>query len=174
MKKFYVLLLLILTSGFLNSQLRYTDQLKPTSIFTEAPEDVKNTKPFMRQWWFYEQRAYPDDFIPEDAYRNALSERDQLRINYKQMDIPIFTWVSLGPTPGAYFGYGNISSRIVSGAYDPNNPNVIYIGPANGGVWKSTDGGITWSALTDDQVSMSMGAIAIDPANSNIIYAGTG
>lgn len=174
MNKFYVALFLILTSGLLNSQIRYTDQLKPNSIFTEAPEDIKNTKPFMRQWWFYEQRAYPDDFVPADAYRNALMERDQLRINYKQMDIPNFTWVSLGPTPGAYFGYGNISSRIVTGAYDPNNPNIIYIGPANGGVWKSTNNGVSWMPLTDNEVSMAMGAIAVDPTNSNIIYAGTG
>ena len=80
----------------------------------------------------------------------------------------------LGPTPGAYFNYGNISSRIVSGAFDPTNPNIIYIGPANGGVWKSTDSGSTWNPLTDQQVSLSMGAIEIDPANTNIIYAGTG
>jgi len=176
MNKFYagLLLILVLTSSVLNSQIKYSDQLKPTSIFTEAPEDVKKTKPFMRQWWFFEQRTYPYDFIPEDAYRNALDERNQLRLHNRQMDIPNFSWVSLGPTPGAYFGYGNISSRIVTGAYDPNNPNVIYIGPANGGVWKSTNNGVNWMPLTDDQVSMSMGAIAIDPSNSNIIYAGTG
>ena len=83
-------------------------------------------------------------------------------------------WVSLGPTPGAYFNYGNISSRVVTGAYDPTNPDVLYIGPANGGVWKSTDGGVNWIPLTDNEVSMAMGSIAIDPTNTNIIYAGTG
>ena len=41
----------------------------------------------------------------------------------------------------------------------------MYIGPANGGVWKSTDAGITWIPLTDQQVSLSMGAIEIDPNN---------
>src|SRR5690606_2040500 len=65
-------------------------------------------------------------------------------------------------------------SRIVSGAFDPSNPNVIYIGPANGGVWKSTNSGINWFPLTDHEVSLSMGAIAIDPTNTNIVYAGTG
>lgn len=174
MNKIAAALLIILTTCSLFPQLRYTDQLKPNSIFTEAPDDIKNTKPFMRQWWFYEQRSYPNDFIPENAYENALMEKNQLRMTYEETTIPNFTWVSLGPTPGAYFGYGNISSRIVTGTYDPNNPNIIYIGPANGGVWKSTDNGVTWNPLTDNEVSMAMGAIVVDPTNSNIVYAGTG
>lgn len=174
MNKIAAALLIILTTCSLFPQLRYTDQLKPNSIFTEAPDDIKNTKPFMRQWWFYEQRSYPNDFIPENAYENALMEKNQLRLTYEETTIPNFTWVSLGPTPGAYFGYGNISSRIVTGTYDPNNPNIIYIGPANGGVWKSTDNGVTWNPLTDNEVSMAMGAIVVDPTNSNIVYAGTG
>ncbi|BDQ01589.1 T9SS type A sorting domain-containing protein [Ignavibacterium sp.] len=174
MNKITAALLIILTTCSLFPQLRYTDQLKPNSMFTEAPDDIKNTKPFMRQWWFYEQRSYPNDFIPENAYENALMEKNQLRMTYEETTIPNFTWVSLGPTPGAYFGYGNISSRIVTGTYDPNNPNIIYIGPANGGVWKSTDNGLTWNPLTDNEVSMAMGAIVVDPTNSNIVYAGTG
>lgn len=174
MNKFVAALILLLTTYYSYPQLKYTDQLKPNSIFTEAPDDIKNTKPFMRQWWFFEQRAYPNDFVPENAYENALLEKYQLRLTYEETTIPNFTWVSLGPTPGAYFGYGNISSRIVTGTYDPNNPNIIYIGPANGGVWKSTDNGITWTPLTDNEVSMAMGSIVVDPANSNIVYAGTG
>lgn len=174
MKKIFVLLMIVLLNDLTAPQIKYTDHLKPVSIFTETPDDIKNTKPFMRQWWFYEQRSYPNDFIPENAYENALMEKYQLRLSYQENTVPNFTWVSLGPSPGAYFGYGNISSRIVTGTYDPNNPNVIYIGPANGGVWKSTDNGITWNPLTDNEVSMAMGAIVVDPTNSNIIYAGTG
>jgi photosystem II stability/assembly factor-like uncharacterized protein len=162
-------------------QAQYTDLLKSQSVYTEAPVEVKSRKAFMREWWFYEQRSYPDDFIPVDAYKNSLEQREMLRQSNEQLvltdntfDIPTFNWVSLGPTPGAYFNYGNISSRIVSGAFDPSNSNVIYIGPANGGVWKTTDGGMFWFPLTDQEASLSMGAIAIDPSNTNIIYAGTG
>ena len=59
------------------------------------------------------------------------------------------------------------------------NPNVVYIGGAQGGVWKTTngndaDGAITWTPLTDAQASLAMGAIAIDPNNTQTIYAGTG
>jgi photosystem II stability/assembly factor-like uncharacterized protein len=154
------------------AQIEYSDKLLENSIFTNAPEEVKSKKPFAREWWFYEQRAYPNDFIPEDAYLNALRQRDAQRItNGTARNI---TWVSLGPTPGSYPGYGNISSRIVTGTYHPTNPNIIYIGPANGGVWKSIDAGVNWQPLTDTQPSLAMGAIVLDPANPNIVYAGTG
>lgn len=182
MLRFYslriVLLFLLYTSIMLP---QYSDLLKPQSIFTASPDEVKSRKSLMREWWFYEQRTYPNDFIPIDAYKNSLDQRQTLReynaqlVSSDEIDsIPLFNWVSLGPTPGAYFNYGNISSRIVSGTYDPVNPNIVYVGPANGGVWKSTNSGITWIPLTDQQASLSMGAIEVDPSNTNIIYAGTG
>jgi photosystem II stability/assembly factor-like uncharacterized protein len=163
------------------AQIQYTDLLNQQSIFTDVPDHIKVKKPFMREWWFYEQRAFPENYIPENAYKNSLEQRDALRFSNEQLEltdasfeIPTFNWVSLGPTSGAYFGYGNISSRVVSGAFDPINPNTVYIGPANGGVWKSTNSGLSWQPLTDQQASLSMGAIEVDPNNTNIIYAGTG
>ena len=87
-------------------------------------------------------------------------------------------WTSIGPTPISN-GQTNPQSVPVSGrvnaiAFNPSNSNIIYIGAADGGVWETTDGGTTWTPLTDGQCSMSMGALAIDPVNSNIVYAGTG
>jgi photosystem II stability/assembly factor-like uncharacterized protein len=66
------------------------------------------------------------------------------------------------------------SGRIVGIAPSPTDPNTIYAAAASGGVWKTTDGGGTWLPLTDDQVTLSMGAIALAPSNPNVIYAGTG
>ncbi len=117
----------LILSIFTTAQVQYTDLLKPQSIYTEAPTEVKSRKAFMREWWFYEQRTFPGDFIPVDAYKNSLDQREMLRQSNEQLsltennfNIPTFNWVSLGPTPGAYFNYGNISSRIVSGAFDPS------------------------------------------------------
>lgn len=154
--------------------IRSMDELMPEGIFSQVPDDIRHSKPYLRHRWFYEQRAYPYDYIPEDAYYNSIIQKDNLRNSYNQRDIPSFNWVNLGPTPGYYFAYGNISSRIVTGAYHPTNPNIIYIGPANGGVWKTTDAGSSWLSTTDYEISLSMGAIAIDPVNPEIIYAGTG
>jgi len=154
-------------------QTSYTDILIDNSVYSEAPAEIQQTKPFIRQRWFFEQRAYPYSTIPANAYANAMTERNELRLQNADAMPPV-NWVSLGPTPGYYFNYGNISSRVVTGTFDPSDPSVIYIGPANGGVWKSTDSGVNWTPLTDDQPSMSMGAIAVDPSNTNIVYAGTG
>jgi photosystem II stability/assembly factor-like uncharacterized protein len=173
MKSLFTLLFLLLVAGISFPQINYGDILIENSAYSVAPETIQHTKPFIRERWFFEQRAYPNNYIPVDAYANALQQRDELRQqnSYKMVDA---NWVSLGPTPGYYFSYGNISSRIVTGAFDPLNPNIIYIGPANGGVWKSNDGGVNWTPLTDFMPSLSMGAIAIDPTNTNIVYAGTG
>ena len=178
-KRLLIVISLFILSSIIHAQ--YSDQLNQQSIYTQAPDAIKVKKSFMRQWWFYEQRAYPEQFIPDNAYNNSLEQRDilrdfnaELRSGDNSLNIPAFNWVSLGPTPGAYFNYGNISSRIVAGAYDPDNANIVYVCPANGGVWKSTDSGLSWFPITDQEPSLAMGAIEIDPNNTNIIYAGTG
>ena len=173
-----IISLLCILSFTLNAQtkipIRSSDELMPNSIFSQVPDEIRNSKPYLRYRWFYEQRAFPSDDIPEDAYKNSLDQRDVLRRVMQAKGIPSFNWLSKGPTPGYYSSYGNISSRIVTGAYHPSNPNIIYIGPANGGVWKSTDAGTSWIPKTDNEASLAMGAIVIDPVNPEIIYAGTG
>jgi uncharacterized protein (TIGR03437 family) len=92
-------------------------------------------------------------------------------------------WAPLGPQPivgGQTFGgpRNNVSGRISAIALDPRYDGVtnqtVYVGGAQGGLWKSTDNGANWAPLTDGQPSLAMGAIAIDPKNPNIIFAGTG
>jgi len=69
---------------------------------------------------------------------------------------------------------GQLPGELMQLRLDPANVNVIYVGAAGGGVWKSADGGTTWTALTDSQSTLNTGALAIAPSNSSIIYAGTG
>src|SRR5258708_3601914 len=67
-----------------------------------------------------------------------------------------------------------VSARISSVAVDPGDPKHILVGSGGGGVWESRDDGISWAARTDGQPSLSIGAIAFDPTNPAIVYAGTG
>ena len=56
----------------------------------------------------------------------------------------------------------------------PGDPSVYYAATASGGVWKSTDGGITWTSVFDDQPISSIGSIAVSPSSPNIVYVGSG
>ena len=77
--------------------------------------------------------------------------------------------------------YGKVGGRVTSLATDPGNSSIVYAGTAGGGVWKSTDAGATWSSTSAGQASLAgaqgasaIGALAIDPNNSLIVYAATG
>ena len=87
-------------------------------------------------------------------------------------------WTSLGPQPGVDLNAGmpqsNSSGRVTSIAVDPTSGGqTVFAGTAGGGVWKSTNGGTSWTALTDTQPSMAIGALAID-ATGQELFAGTG
>jgi photosystem II stability/assembly factor-like uncharacterized protein len=56
----------------------------------------------------------------------------------------------------------------------PGDPLIYYVGAASGGIWKTTDGGLTWDPIFDDQPVSSIGALAVAPSDPNIVWAGTG
>lgn len=77
-------------------------------------------------------------------------------------------WRSIGP----YIG-----GRVVTVTGVASNPNLFYAGAVGGGVWKSTDEGITWRNISDGKIpgpSSSIGAIAVAPSDAKVLYAGTG
>ena len=75
-------------------------------------------------------------------------------------------WFPLGPT--------NINGRVKSIAMHRSDSNVLLAGAANGGVWKSTNGGDTWRATWKFEESLAIGGVAMAPSNGNVAYAGTG
>ena len=66
------------------------------------------------------------------------------------------------------------SGRVSDVAIDPSDKRTWYVGASAGGVWKSTNGGISFSPIFDGQGSFSIGALAIDHANPNVVWVGTG
>ncbi len=67
-----------------------------------------------------------------------------------------------------------MSGRIADIALVPDDPATWYVGVGSGGVWKTTNAGTTWTPLFDDQKVYSIGAIALDPSNPNVVWVGTG
>ncbi|GAA4293135.1 hypothetical protein GCM10023086_03710 [Streptomyces venetus] len=82
-------------------------------------------------------------------------------------------WTPVGPGPVLWPNDTN-GGRALAIAVAPTDGNTLYVGTAGGGLWKSTDRGLTWSPKTDFQRSLSIGTVAIDPGNRNHIIAGTG
>ena len=80
-------------------------------------------------------------------------------------------WRELGPAPIHRFGY---TGRVAALALSRSNADTYFAAGASGGVWRSRDGGQSWSARTDRLPTTAMGAIAPDPRNEKIVYAGSG
>lgn len=87
------------------------------------------------------------------------------------------SWVELGPNPipnGQTSPPVPVSGRVSAVEVHPTNPNIVYVGTAQGGVFRSTDGGSSWSAIFDNAQSLAIGALTLAPSNPNILYIGTG
>jgi photosystem II stability/assembly factor-like uncharacterized protein len=74
------------------------------------------------------------------------------------------TWRHIGPE-------GNRVSAVVG---VPGDPRIYYVGAASGGIFKTSDGGVNWQAIFDDQPVASIGSLAVAPSDPNVIWAGTG
>ena len=112
--------------------------------------------------WFMLQRVYPYDDVNPGLYENA---RQSLRERaLSKTSSLVAQWKSIGPS--------NVGGRITSLVLHPTNPKIIYAGAAAGGVWKSMDGGVTWTNVFNG--SASIGSLILSPANPEIVYVGTG
>lgn len=137
---------------------------------------AQTENPRLRIEYFEAQRAYPFVEIPAGALRRARLELERL---FGGLTVPagaaaaangVPFWTELGPgTIG-----GQDAGRLTAIAIDPRDPSTLYVGGAQGGVWKTLDGGASWTPLTDGECSLAMGALALDPVNPDIVYAGTG
>lgn len=76
------------------------------------------------------------------------------------------SWRSIGPA--------NMGGRVADVEGVPGDPNTVYVGSASGGVFKTTDGGVSWTPIFDRQTSISVGDIALEPGNPDVVWVGTG
>src|SRR5947209_14235928 len=67
-----------------------------------------------------------------------------------------------------------MGGRIDDFAVVESNPNIIYVGSASGGVFKTTNGGITWEPLFDDQPVSTIGDVTVAPSDPSIVWGGSG
>jgi hypothetical protein len=157
-----------------------------------------------RSDWFYRGRIVHGK-VSAELRRKAYEEKMRMRAQRatKMTNAAVrasetagptsLPWTPLGPVPLASDASGNgtqnynqVAGRATAVAIDPADPsgNTVYIGGAQGGIWQSTNAAngttnsVTWTAIADDQATLSIGAIAIQPGNTNpansLILAATG
>lgn len=120
------------------------------------------------------------------AYKQALAHRSRMPIaspnmldpDSVQMAAPV-AWNSVGPNevqgtgqPG--FGNGPLSGRKNGAAVAPSDPNRVYVASAGGGVWRSNDGGTTFTFTSNGWAALNTACVAVHPTNPDIVYAGIG
>ena len=112
--------------------------------------------------WMSVQRMYPYNEIKQDVYLSAMKQATQ----DKSLRNGEIEWDFVGPT--------NIGGRITDIEMPAGQSNIIYVGGASGGVLKSENAGLSWEQKFNGVPTISIGDLAIDPDNQDIIYAGTG
>jgi PKD repeat protein len=132
----------------------------------------KGYKAFKRWEHYMEPRVYPSGNVtaPSQTYKNY----KQWEADLAAAGIPKSTngtWAIVGPTGKPANGG---AGRVNFVRFDPTNSNTIWIGTPDGGLWKSTNGGTSWSTNTDQLTVIGCSDVAIDPTNSNTMYLATG
>ncbi|NOT33303.1 MAG: hypothetical protein HOP12_03940 [Candidatus Eisenbacteria bacterium] len=120
--------------------------------------------------WFALQRAWPYAEIPQEKWHAAVARARQDRAGLPNKAggdriAASLNWTSSGPY--------NIGGRVTALAVAPGGANV-YLGAANGGVFKSVNAGVNWTPIFDEFGIYSIGALELDPSDANVLYVGTG
>ena len=143
-----------------------TDLERMGRYFEEHPElkTRRSTgwKPYNRAKWFSASRMADGRIASPKARWDAWEvkkEREGGRPDNA-------TWFEIGPT--------NLSGRMISLAFHPTDPSIIYVGAASGGLWMTTDGGDTWTPKADQIPSIAIGGIGVSVHDPDIVVIGTG
>ncbi|MDZ4203353.1 MAG: FlgD immunoglobulin-like domain containing protein [Bacteroidales bacterium] len=161
MNKFYRIFILLY---FLLALLLWRDQENtPARQVILQKISYKNEPKAIPNDWLAKQKLFPHGKFNHDHYLNSLK---QAEILHRSSPPYRATWELAGPI--------NIGGRITDIAIHPSFPNPWFIGAASGGIYKTTNAGSSWQNVFTQAPVISIGALAIDPSNPNILYAGTG
>ena len=149
----------------------------------KAEQEKKKADYLQAYLHFVGPRSFPKDKVDWSVYHNARAHIASMKptalFGKSKPMISGQSWNYVGPTNldvpyTRYYGVRPVSGRFNAVAFDPNSPSVMYGGAAQGGLYKSTDGGVTWNWLSANWSHLGVNCIAIDPTNPNTIYVGLG
>lgn len=130
--------------------------------------------PLNGEEWFTLQRAYPTGARPvADALDRAMAGRRAEYDPRPALTLPGDRWVSIGPRPIYVNNTLPFAGRVTAVATHPTLASTFYIGADGGGIWRTTDSGVTWTSLTDGIPIPAIQSLVVDPVNPLLIYATT-
>jgi hypothetical protein len=138
-----------------------TDELPPISERGKKSQPGPDPRP---SDWHWMRLTAPYFQADAEYYRQQIDIAREMRRSapVNQLELVDFA----GPT--------NIGGRISDIEFNPKNPNIVYAAAATGGLFKSTDMGLTWFPILDDASNLNGGDIGIDPLHPDTVYFGTG
>lgn len=140
----------------------------PHALTVSAPKHAPNVLQLERRY----AARYPQRLLADRAQMARLP--DGKLPNHLGTLLPTGSWSPLGPAPEVTLGGAHYAGPVTAIAVDPTtsgSTTVLYAGAYDGGIWKSSNNGQTWTALTDRQPDLFISAITIDPTNNNVVYA---
>ncbi|MBV6457747.1 MAG: hypothetical protein HONBIEJF_00866 [Fimbriimonadaceae bacterium] len=140
---------------------------------------------------FLRERAYPFDTVDWDYYNRRLANFEAMRrFTLRKIHPEAAKWNQVGPTNylfeknagdlkdnRMFQTAGPVTGRATALTFENKSTAVMYMGSANGGLWKSTDMGVNWTPLIDthkDWTRLTISSICIDPRDQKTVYVGTG
>ncbi|HEX4826274.1 MAG TPA: hypothetical protein VFV19_18385 [Candidatus Polarisedimenticolaceae bacterium] len=158
-----------------------TAQSKPAPRIEDTKLDEEERIQRRHDWFFSTRRAGVASAAEMAALRAAavLDTHRALRAQATRRERGVEAaqnfWVAKGPSPSTFGGwtFGNVAGRIASLAKDPVTGR-LWVGTASGGVWRSDNDGLSWTSAFDSAGTMTVGTVAIDPHDSNVVWVGTG
>ena len=109
---------------------------------------------------------------------NEMKQQEYVNLTNPNNLLQAPNWQELGPAPipnGQTTTFSvAVSGRITAIVVHPTNANLVYAGTANGGIYRTTDGGNSWTQIFDNANSLAIGALTLAPSNPSTLYVGTG
>jgi photosystem II stability/assembly factor-like uncharacterized protein len=178
-----ILLWVIATSNWIDSS-NQTVSNRPEGI--QLPKERFDEPDAAAAYQRMKRRGPSPDFDTVSAYRAANAHLDAMPAYSTRLERPIERsrvqrissdkrfqrpdslgeWEPVGP--------GNIGGRTRTLVIHPTQPEIMYAGGVSGGVWKTTDGGLSWTPLADQIANIAVNSMAIHPENPDVLYVGTG
>ncbi|KAB2963846.1 MAG: hypothetical protein F9K16_05745 [Thermoanaerobaculia bacterium] len=116
-------------------------------------------------------------FLSYDPRARALAEVEAARREAAMVGVPAWTELGPEPIPNGQVSSGPqlaVSGRVSAIAVHPGDADIVYVGAAQGGVYRSINGGTSWTKIFDAAQSLAIGALALAPSDPTILYVGTG